>query len=325
MKRFTKKILFFLICVFSLQYFIAQVCPPDIPGNIKKVEESLALSPDIVFLGDSVTHWSAETDRNKASLPEMLHNMLPEGVKTYSLYFDAGQMDLFLSVIKFVVKRHRPKLVIVAINPRSFSPVWTDHPAYQTPKEKFIYTYDFLPVAALMRPLSVFKFFLPKISQTEFEGLPAFDGNLSMGKYGDFLGLDTCFPEDFRKIIIASYMVPLTKEDKNVLAVQEIIRTLKAKDIEVLFYVTPLDRTAGEDFVGEDYVTAVQSNGAFLNKVIVKEGAHIMDFSLRLDKESFCWRQERSCHAIDEHLNEQGRSFVARRLAKEIRRKGLLE
>ncbi len=318
MKKFVKKVFVFLFIIISLQFFISSVYPPDVPKNIRTFEKRLARSPDIVFLGDSVIHWTAPSDINKESLPKMLHDILPDGWKMSALYYDAGQMDLFFSIIKFVLKRHRPRLFIVSINLRSFSPVWIYRPEYQYPKDKFIYTYDFRPLEVFLKPLSVFKAFVPETSQEEYAEIKIFDGDRYMGKMRDFMGMDTCHPEDFRKIIIANYMYHLTEDNKNIVALQKMIRFLKAMDINVLFYITPLDQTAGQEFLGEPFMHRVRANSSFLAKVIEREGVEVLDLSLMLDGRFFCWRQEKACHAIDEHLDENGRAAVAQKLAEEI-------
>ena len=88
----------------------------------------------VLYLGDSTIERIAHQDDDRRAITEMLDAHLGGGVLGVSHSAYHPTMYKWLSRL-FEVLPGKPRLVIIPVNLRSFSPVWEYHPEYQFTEE----------------------------------------------------------------------------------------------------------------------------------------------------------------------------------------------
>ena len=136
MKILLIKIIGFLLLTLSGQALWASLFIPKTPQQIRRLNHYLAHRTDIIYLGDSTIHHASPQDLNHGAISDMIQELFPH----YSIgrvSAAAYQMDLFLEIVKYIANHdYSPKVIIIPINLRSFSPEWHMRPEYQFEKEK---------------------------------------------------------------------------------------------------------------------------------------------------------------------------------------------
>ena len=164
MKVLVIKLFIFSCIVLSTQVLWASLFVPKTPQQIRRLKHYLDNKADILYLGDSTIHHYSPQDLNRGAISEMIQDILPH----YSIgriSAAAYNMDLFAEIVKYASYHHHdPKIIIIPINLRSFSPEWDMRPEYQFEKEKL-----FLTLARhnllfkFYKPLSVFSIYVPSL------------------------------------------------------------------------------------------------------------------------------------------------------------------
>ena len=110
---------------------------------------------DIVYLGDSTLSFPL----GEVTTGEILQEMLPAH-DIGEISHPAYNLDVYLHYIRHIIRSsHRPHVVILPINMRSFSPEWDMRPGYQFEQVKKTLILGPVFSHMLSRPLKTFGFF----------------------------------------------------------------------------------------------------------------------------------------------------------------------
>ena len=323
MKRFAINICVFAFMVITAQIILMAVFPAHSSGKeIAQLEEYLAQTADIVYFGDSTIASVREDDSNKENIAAMLQELLQD-YQVGRLDHPAYNFDVYLAYATFIAHQpQKPKLVIMPINMRSFSPEWDMRPAYQFSQEKrHLYNNNTLFYRTVSRPLSVFHYYESDITLADYQQTVVYSGTVPMGQVMDFenKAYDNYSEENMRRKLIFFYMYQLTPEHRKVQSMLETAAMFQQHQIEFIFYITPIDVETGTAFLGPIFQQRIIDNTQLIENLLYKEGAEILNLADDLDASYFAWQTY-----PNEHLNEDGRLFIAQQLAQTIEQQGLL-
>ncbi|MBC8444653.1 MAG: hypothetical protein H8D77_00870 [Chloroflexi bacterium] len=329
MKSFAARLSAFILLLTLLQYLVSSLFPVEIPQEVLRLEEHLANQVDIVFLGDStLSHPVGEVTTG-----EILQEMLPD-YAVGEISHPAYNLDLYLHHVRYIAHgAHRPRVIVMPINIRSFSPEWDMRPSYQFERvEKTLILGLFLS-QMLLRPLEAFGVLEPRISQDTFLNTSVYNGDTLVGTVRDFESLtDEASPvglqgdagfvyrdalpstddeEALRQALVYRYMYSLKPDHRKLQAMLEIARLGEENHIDTLFYITPINYQQGERLLGDAFSAALSRN-AGLVKSLLSEDSDAVLLDLGFDLEAYAF--------VDmEHLRETGKAHVAEQIAAAIR------
>jgi len=301
-KKIVKLILFFLI-VSVLQLLVDSFAPGMSFDNLVRLDKSLKKSPDILIFGDSTDWYTADEDKDKRSISLMLKKMIPR-YSIVSITHPAYHPDVYAAFCQYIVRqKNQPRVIVVPINMRCFSPEWDMSPHYQFIKERIILEGGLKKVFYKpLRVLNVFK----EVTREEYLDTPVYDGNRKVGQIKNMGGIKQQF--------LLKYMYSLDERHRKVRSLLKIARQLSKNNIKVIFYLTPIDYQAGEKYFPGRFKKQLTHNTGFLVSLLSKES--VLDLSMDLTSDYFAWKKKGS---VNEHLNQAGRRYVAEKLAKELK------
>lgn len=325
MRTFILKLSAFIFLVIILQFLamnlpiITQRIESDTFQQIALLEDCVRQQPQIIYFGDSVLDLRGPTDKGK-TIPEMLQDLLPVNF-VRSVNHDAYKANEYLLICRyFFRKKYYPKLMIIPINLRSFSPSLYDNPARQFKYLKAalandinLYLFRLFP-----RPFfAIVNFIDPAITVEEYGNILVYDGERSLGKIPDYDKLDfrNCSIEDIEKDIICKYMYSLSNSQEKLAYLTDLVKLLKKENIGVVYYITPIDYETGTRYLGKRFIDKVNSNILVLQKIFKENNVeNPLDLVFALKSDSFYWEK-----SVYEHLDEKGRRLVAQEIAKMIK------
>ena len=322
MKKFFMKLAVFILLVVVSQFLLV-LKYPGIPDRARVMRERLRGNGDLVYFGSSAVYWSYPKDAANKSISEYLHDILPQYTVSNAA-INSGKMDLYLAAIQYMLRKsYYPKLVIIPINLRSFSPVWDRHSGFQYDREKFYFRHGNIFLDMIYRPLSIDKKIKPSITPQDYFDSRVYNGDQDIGSVGYFRSerFATYSDDKLREKIAARYMMRITKDHHLIQDMREIIRTLRANNIGVLFYITPIDHQTGEEYLGNAFVERLRENIQTIQAILLEAGEPALDISCALDKKEFTWRPDPDFNFMNEHLTESGKLHVARLLVPAIEQK----
>ncbi len=327
MRRFLLKMLVLLILLLVVQGMVAYVYPASVPETIVHFQRLLDEQVDTIYMGDS-TLWHPAGSQTMASI---LQELLPNQ-RIGELSHAAYGMDVYASYITYLLRqKYRPKLIIIPINMRSFSPEWDRRPGYQFTTEKRMLNMG-IPLSKLLgRPLHLFGGYQTDITRDAFLRSEVNNGGTPVGQVADFedsIGLAASVTQDTEKFVYYQelsenpdyprlltyyFMNALQPEHRKVRAMVDIVRALRAAGVEVLFYFTPVNAELGDVYIGESFrrqfTTNVNVVKAQLTAAGMIEGTNLLDFSYDLAAYFF---------SDTEHLRQPGKLYIAEQLATHI-------
>jgi len=318
MTKLLVKIIAFSGLVIVLQAVVTAVFPPKTPREVRLLNRYLEERVDIIYFGDSTVHHFAESDRNKNPISLMLQDRLP-GYSVGKVAGAAYNMDLYERYVAYIVARGaKPRLIVIPINLRSFSPEWDQRPEYQFEKEKLFLTlapnfFHFL----FYRPISVFSNLQP-IQEQDYRESPVYEGFRQVGVVREFdnPSFRAFSREKTTRKLILRYMASLDGRHRKVQSMLRIVRMAKENGLSILFYITPIDYRTGNRHLGSVFAQRIGENARFIRSLLeVRRGA-VLDLSLTLDSPAFNFGHFPDDHLYpNEHLKEQGRRYVAAALS----------
>ncbi len=212
-------------------------------------------------------------------------------------------------------QQHKPEAVIIPVNLRSFSPVWEYNPTYQFEKARFVLTSRTPLLYHFYEPLAVFRAVNANtILWTNYYKLPVYYGNTQVGTVNDFdnkVKFASTTEENIRKKFIVAYMSALKDSDNNLIYLKKTIDIANKSGIKVFLYITPVDYEMGEKYVGSDFLKMVRSNVNTVCSSMAKKNINCLDLSLSLEHKDFF-----SPPYPVEHLNQDGREYIAEQITK---------
>lgn len=323
MRRFFIKLLLLLLFFLAAQAVVAYFYPAEVPEPIVRFQSLLDEGIDILYLGDS-TLWHPVGTQTTAS---MVQELLPDR-RVSELSHAAYGMDIYQSYINYMLQRNvHPALVIIPINMRSFSPEWDQRPGYQFTREKRILAMG-LPLTRLVgRPLALFGGYTPAITQNEFLHSTVYTGSEPIGEVQDFEGSVGASPlaegggeqfvyyqevpddADFQRLLTYYYMEQVSPEHRKMQAMIDIAQALQAAQIQVIFYITPVNVELGDVYVGDSFRPQFAANVAVVQAALAAHGVELLDLSFDLAAYFF---------SDTEHLRQPGKRYIAETLATTI-------
>lgn len=296
--------------------------------------EAFAQDPavdQVLYFGDSVIERVSRDDADATPLGQMVAERLAHRYQSCVVSYSALRPDGFLALSRVLtLTPARPRLLVLPINIRCFSPQWDWNPAFDFSREiASIDAYCRAPHRGIPRliptnrlPISLWKRWAFNRRRVQYS-LGAFN------RVGGFTKLIAKGPTDtpaaefrWRQIFVFHYLYPLSAKHRQLHALRELLRNLKLLDIPVLCYITPLNYQAGARLLGEAFALGVSET---VRKVLgllseeggetatASEGARLVmaDWSFRLPEGCFFHRNEPT-----EHLNEHGRHQLADAIAQ---------
>ncbi|MCL4267993.1 MAG: hypothetical protein KJZ72_00540 [Anaerolineales bacterium] len=295
---------------------------PELVGLLEGFNNTVP-APDILFFGDSVLLRVSRDDTDTDTLDQMLSKKLGGKLKLLSIAHTAYHMQIYKSLIRVLdVTKRKPRVVILPINLRSFSPQWDFYPAWQFHDEiQAVENYLSNPsleiagvneVSATSNLLRLFDAIPVKYPLTELNRIGQFRSMIaSKSKNEDQKN------SRLRQIFIYHYMHPLSEDHPKIKALEECVRMLSVLKIPLVLYVTPINWEAGRKYVGWEFIEAVKSN---VNTISNRLSPHQMDNKVNFADLSILL--EAGCFFSDdnatEHLNQQGRRLLADEIMKMI-------
>lgn len=227
----------------------------------------------------------AKDDECKDNMLIMLDKQLPQ-YSIKAVASGAYNADIHYPFCKYMIKNdYRPEFLIVPVNMRSFSPEWDRNPNYQFEEERSWLAYDSYLFRLFYRPLSVFKLNKREISQQDFENSPVYDGGVEAGRVRDFINITRGNSDDnMKKKLVFYYMQSLSEQCRKVQSLIKMARLLRRTDINVIFYITPVNYQICEKYLGSRATERLRENTQVVKTALEREGCEVMDLSVSLDK-----------------------------------------
>jgi len=326
MRRFFIRFFTFLLMVCLIQghiYIASGAAKAVYPDFVHRLRRAFAAGPDILWLGDSVLINAGPADENQPALPDMLRRWFPDRF-VVGMGWPALHMGIYRAVCRDAVRQKAGvKAVIVPINLRSFSPEWNLRPGYQFETWRVLLQHDNLWLRVFFKPLCVFRAVdAEPIPLQRFENEPVWDGTKKAGVVRDFLHMRRGEYTDKKmaEIIRLYYLQPWDARHRRLADLRRLAAYLRRNSIQGIFYVTPIDVQTCRAFVGPAIDAKIARDTDLVAGVLREEGFALLDLSRGLDAGAFDWRPTRY---VNEHLNEKGRLFVARKVALAVRGAGV--
>jgi hypothetical protein len=289
--------------------------------------------PDIVYLGDSTVFRVSEFDEDQRSTADILAADLSAEIRVLGLAKNAYHMGVFyhiLNVFKKTMKR--PRLIIIPINMRSFSPQWYLRPRWQFREEIDLldnYCSGSRPKIRLRKK---------KKDNSAYESNPVEFPISSLKTIGAFeeLRLNKSNSEQEERIrkkelFIYFYLYPIVKEHPRLVQLMKTVQLASFLDIKTVFYITPINIEAALKYTGDEFNHFFGKNLEIVKNSLEKTGVLFM--GNEVEKNDFSGNEPAVCQdfsnvlgreyffhikSIDEHLNQHGRNYISKALQKSI-------
>ena len=280
--------------------------------------------PPLLVFADSVFLRVADDDQSSQSLGNILEDHYQNKVFLISgSGYHSSMFERFSEVLSTLPAR--PRMAVVPINLRSFSPTWDLNPLYQFHSEiELLSSFGFKQSGYKLQV---------KNSSSEMEDhlmtSMKLDGEkiITLGKFLDIIRESPAFGSDTWKrrlmtIFQYHYMYPVNSEHRKIKSLKQIIRQLNGDGVAVYCYITPINYEAGSEYCGEIFLEAVKKNLTLIRQEVESElsAALVGNDALMFRFDDFAFRFTRNIfftsHNATEHLRFAGRNFIAQRIVE---------
>ena len=329
MKTFGMRVLLFGLLVACGHAFVTPYVVDDMIGGVKLTAQSDSVRvlrserADVLLFGDSVTKYRMDSEPADSTLAGLLPPLLPS-CRVSVVSAQAFHMQLFEAFGRYVSHNPaatRPHVVVIPINFRSFTTVWTERPGWQFEVMRRRFYWDSFAYDMTIAPLSIFKWYESiEGRQDEFLEAPVYFGTRKVGTIGGIGLYDKTMAyrlenrdEAKRLGVITYYMQAVRPESERFQAMVRLARTLKSANIRPLFYITPIDWEQCRKSVGEPGVEQIKANVRAVADGLAAEGVRVRDWAMALGTSSFSYAV-----VPNEHLAPAGRAWVAQAIATAV-------
>lgn len=206
-----------------------------------------------------------------------------------------------------------PRLVVLPINLRSFSPSWDLHPAYQQEQvvqnlKKYIEARGFAAEA----PFGIDQ----RLKQEDFWNTkvkyPLLDEIAHIEQFEWFVANKGKNEEEsyrrYKHIFIYHYLYELSRDNRKMKLLKSCLDLVAGTECRIFAYVTPVNYQAGQKYVGKQFELGIKNNIKMLGDYIQTDRREVLfeDWSDLLDVDRFAHSNETT-----EHLNFAGRQALA--------------
>lgn len=279
---------------------------------------SLYENPEVLYFGDSVLSAISEYDVNKECLSSMLFNRLRKQMNIQFVRggsYHTGLYYLYSKCIEYI--GIKPRLIVIPVNMRVFSPQWSFNPINQCQmiatnltqflkKNKCDIKYDLTTI------LTQKEFFDTRVEYrgTRWNKIQEFEETLfnNLPK----MSIDQRM-ERKRITFIYNYMYALYPNNYRLLLLKDTISLLNSLGIKCMIYVTPINYCAGLKYVGQEFLEVLNQNVKIMEQSLRQccqendmSELKIYDFSKLCVAEYFGNPNETT-----EHMGELGRTVIA--------------
>jgi hypothetical protein len=216
---------------------------------------------------------------------------------------------------------HRPRLVILPINMRCFSPQWDLEPQWQFKWELGIIN-AFLANPQTPVPVKRPDTFSPDAGQEDFHNLKVRFAGTTLDRIRQFraviaakLASEEGKRERWKTLFIYHYLYKLEPEQRTLVKLIELATGLMAQGIKLFIYITPVNYAAGNRYVGELFERTLAANVGLIKHRLAETGGSsgnlvVADWSRMLGSKEFFHESDPT-----EHINERGRKHLAEAIA----------
>ena len=266
------------------------------------LNKAIRMNNDILYFCSSVNNTIDENDIDIRRIDQILNDNLPYH-SIAGIYHPAFNLDIYSEFIKYIIEKKSDQVMIIPINLRSFSPAWDMRPHYQFIKEKNIL--NGFPIRQ-----NILGFI--NYSEKEFMNKSIYHNKIEIGKIKDF---DYPFEniQDKPNGFIYQYMQEFDSNHRKLKSLVEIINLSKKYDLDIIFYITPIDITMGKSLKIKNFEKTIFKHLEIVKDILINSRVHYIDLSSSLDSTFFSYKIK-----PNEHLNFSGRQYVADELARFI-------
>jgi hypothetical protein len=283
-------------------------------------------APDVLLLGDSVSVRVAHEDSDSTDLAGMVARELLPPMRTCSIAASGYHAGVFREIVRLLeVMPHRPRVIVLPINLRSFFPQWALNPLWSYDGTiRAIKRYGRLSgrVIPKIRPEHASRRALRHYLDVEVSN-PILPGR-TIGEICEVIARPSQTDQDRierqRVIFAFHYLHALDGTHPRLTAVHDAVRTATTLGIPVVVYVVPINYEAGRELLGASFTERLADNVTVISRVVERAsgppGTEFFDWSTLLGPEAFFHRFEPT-----EHLNEHGRRTLADHIAAAARQR----
>jgi len=278
---------------------------------------------DVLFFGDSTIRFTGERDVNRDGIDTFFLNQ--SGLSICAIASQGFTAILYSQYVQLLDStRYRPKLVIIPVNLRVFSDSVAKRPSTSFPLRQIYTRYRAIGVFEWRDYLKYRFLGLEDRLNNEWRNQPVVHGTVNLGTNGEILAASRIDepldyaperePQYARQLAIKfryHYMMPVETNDPMLKRIEETLGHLKKLGIPVLLYLTPINVQDGDRYVGTEFSEQVFRNVSVIKGRIAAHGETVIDLSRSLDPSFFIHKRD-----VFEHLNTDGREFVAQQVAQ---------
>lgn len=288
------------------------------------LDQAAAQQPTLLIMGDSTLFWRGPSEKNTPSLEDAIAATYP-AVKVSSISEAALTLDMMEASWRYLRARDAaPRVAVVVVNLRSFSPTWYERPDSYTEKVLHQLTWDSRVVRALYRPLVEFDVLNKKaLNIDEYYRMlrrhlgeaPAtygFSGESKLESPTEKLGA--------RESFYLCYGLPIDPDHPLLRGLRGMVEEMRADGVKVLLYITPVDLERGASEFGSEMVSMIGRNRETIKEALgsyaTDEGVRLVDLVELAPTEDFLDHGG----APNEHLTSAGRERLWEALKPEVDR-----
>lgn len=293
------------------------------PGGIELTRAAVHSGADIFFLGDSTLFWGSRVDAARRSTPELLERAAGRAVAEAS---GAGYHPLvFAAMLEYMRDSGaRPEVIILPVNLRAFSPLWDLSPDTQFVRFRSYLAYDSHLFRLALPALMAWKVIdVAPIPDEKY--VRRIRGQLlkAIGEAPPLPGVNAPYWAYLARLdpaqwVAASYLYPIQAGDRQARALVRCARIAREWGAPLVLYCTPVNMDLGDELLGGQFTRQVRANRRLLEALARGAGAYWLDLSEGLDGACFMEGHKNA------HLHDEGRLYVAIRLAEFLRKSGLM-
>ncbi|MEW6083518.1 MAG: hypothetical protein AB1607_02885 [Chloroflexota bacterium] len=287
-------------------------------ARLRELFDSKGSSPQVLLLGDSVAERVSRFDKDRRSLGNLLAAEFKSTYRFVCISHSAYHLKIFEAFLETLrLMKHKPKLVILPVNMRSFSPQWDLEPSWQFDREIEAlkeYASNSQRAIPALREMAVLPDQYERFDATEVQ-YPS----TSFNRVGQFRLVINAKPQskeqfNYRKkqIFIFHYLHKLSTTHTKLKSLIRIAKKMKSMNIGLLVYITPVNYQGGNRYVGNIFSSLLKKNVHVVRQILnpyLSREIRLIDLSQYLTSDQFFNIDEPT-----EHLNQHGRAKLASRI-----------
>jgi hypothetical protein len=288
------------------------------------LDQAAAQQPELLLMGDSTLFWRGPDENDSPSLEDAIAATYPS-LKVSSVSEAALTLDMMEASWRYLRARGTaPRLAVVVVNLRSFSPTWYERPDSYTEKLLHQLTWDSQFVRALYRPLVEFDVLNKKALNIDeyYRMLRRHIGEApaTYGLSAESAPGATVEKLGARESYYLCYGLPIDTGHPLLRAMRDLVQQMRADGVKVLLYITPVDLERGEADFGTGMVATIGRNRETIKQALVsneaQEGVNLVDLANLAPTEEFLDHGG----APNEHLTSTGRARLWKALKPQVGR-----